>query len=332
MTKETSVISHNSKEYLLNIGSSFKNLDSDPAKAIYEVCIEDIILPNGKTAGEYKLEKKIEYDALQMKLDSSSKKYLNRCSLIDFKCNWDDLITLCKKEINDACVHLLLPRRKRSEQEQYQILKAASNGHITAMYYIGTALSDGQDDNCLLWLSMAHNRGHLGACYAISMYLARNKNFLDSLRCLIISADGGLDLAYLNLFDITIITNMFKIEDTPALETMLEELLKGSNYSSARYFKGMLLLLQGKRKEGAALLTSFMKAPKKPLPKNTVDIAYDNQVQILKNFIENILRDLSSGTRLLNTIANRSSEANFVNFQHYDELVKELDKELRSSI
>ncbi|WP_062034271.1 hypothetical protein [Acinetobacter sp. BMW17] len=243
MTKETSVISHNSKEYQLNIGSSFKNLDGDPVKAIYEVCIEDIILPNGKTAGEYKLEKKLEYESCNIKLDSSNKQYLNRCSLIEFRCNWDDLITVAKKQINNACVHLLLPRRKRSEEEQYQILKAASNGHINAMYYIGTALSDGQDENCLLWLSMAHNRGHLGACYAIAMYLARNKNFIDSLRCLLISADSGLDLAYLNLFDITVITNMFQIKDVLALETMLEELLKVSDYSTARYFKGMLLLL-----------------------------------------------------------------------------------------
>ncbi len=332
MTKHTTVIFHNNKEYQLNIGSSFKNLDSDLAKAIYEVCVEDIILPNGKTAGEYKLEKKIEYDALRMKLDSSNKKYLDKCSLIDFQCHWDDLISLCKKEINDACAHLLLPRRKRTEQEQYQILKAASNGHITAMYYIGTALSDGEDDNCLLWLSMAHNRGYLAAAYAISVYLARNKNFLDSLRCLIISTDGGLDLAYLSLFDISIITNMFKIEDMPALETMLEELLEVSNYSSARYFKGMLSLLQGKQKEGTALLTSFMKAPKKPLSRNTVDVVYDNQVQILKNFIENLIRDISSEIPLLNALANRSREANFVNFQHYDELVKGVDKVLRSGI
>lgn len=331
MTKEISVISHNSKEYQLNIGSSLKNTDSGLAKTIYEVCIEDIILPNGKTAGAYKLEKKIEYESLRIKLDPSSKKYLNRCSLIDFKCNWDDLIALGKKQINDACVHLLLPRRKRSEKEQYQILQAASNGHITAMYYIGTALSDDQDDNCLLWLSMAHNRGHLGACYAIAMYLARNKNFLDSLRCLIISADGGLDLAYLTLFDISIITNMFKIEEISALEIMLEELLKASNYSSARYFKGMLLLLQGKQREGTALLTSFLKAPKKQLPKNTVDIVYDNQVQILKNFIENVLQDISSGIPLLNAITDRSNEANFSNFNHYDELVKQVDRELISN-
>ena len=41
MTKHTTVIVHNNKEYLLNIGSSFKNLDSDPVKAIYEICVEE---------------------------------------------------------------------------------------------------------------------------------------------------------------------------------------------------------------------------------------------------------------------------------------------------
>jgi len=331
MTKETAMISHNGKEYQLNIGSSFKNIGSDPVKAIYEVCIEDIILPNGETAGKYKLEKKIEYDSQHIKVDSSSKKYLNRCSLIDFKCNWDELIALGKQQINDACAHLLLPRRKRSEEEQYQILKAASNGHIAAMYYIGTALSDGQDDNCLLWLSMAYNRGHLGACYEIAMYLSRNNNFLDSLRCLIISADRGFDPAYLTLFDISILTNMLKIRDRSALEIMIEELLRASKYSSARYFKGMLLLLQGKQTAGAALLVSFMKAPKKQLSQNTVSNDYDQQVQILKSFIENILKDINSGILLLNAISNRSEEANFFNFKQYDELVEKVDKKLRSN-
>jgi len=330
MTQVTT-ISHNNKSYDLNIGLPFKHLDSDPLKALQEIFIDDILLPNGKKAGEYKLEKKVEYKALFDKSNLSNKKYLNTCSIVDFGYEWDKLIDLIKKNINEACIHLLHPRRKRSEIEQYQILGAASNGHVAAMFYIGTALSDGQDDNCLLWLSMAHNRGHLGACYEMSRYFARNKNFLDSLRCLIISADSGFDIAYITLFDISIITNMLKIQDLSSIETILDELLQVSNYSGARYFKGILSLLQEKRIEGKALLKSFMQTPKRQLRQNEVDDFYDNQIQMISNFIENLIQDIDTGIPLLNAINDRSNEANFANFESYDELVKEVDKQLRFS-
>jgi hypothetical protein len=330
MTQVTT-ISHNSQSYDLNIGLPFKHLDSDPLKALQEICIDDIFLPNEKKAGEYKLEKKAEYKALLDKSNLSNKKYLNRCSTADFGYDWDNLIDLIKKNINEACIHLLHLRRKRSEIEQYQILGAANNGHVAAMYYIGTALSDGQDDNCLFWLSMAHNRGHLGACFEISKYLSRNKNFLDSLRCLIISADSGFDIAYITLFDISIITNMLKIQDLSSIEAMLDELLQVSNYSGARYFKGIISLLQEKRIEGKSLLKSFMQVPKRQLQQNKVDDSYDRQIQMINSFIENLIQDIDTGIPLLNAINHQSNEANFSNFKTHDELVKEVDKKLRVS-
>ena len=122
--------------------------------------------------------------------------------------------------------------------DQNEILKAASNGHVGAMYWIGTALRDIKDDNCLLWLSMAHNRRHVGACYEMAEHIASKGNHIEALRCLIVSADGGCDHAYMGIFDIDVLINMFKIKQVSLLGNRLEE-LAAPHWSCAGYLKGM---------------------------------------------------------------------------------------------
>ena len=148
--EKTSIFSHNGETYELAIGASLKHCHSDPSDALHDVFINDIRLPNGLTAGCYKKNKKDEYNSLPNKSELSSKKYLNDSSEKDFRIKWDSLIVFIKKEINNSCIPLLLKKGKRSEEEQYEILKAASNGHIGAMFWIGTALKDGQNDDCIL--------------------------------------------------------------------------------------------------------------------------------------------------------------------------------------
>lgn len=319
---KTTTVSHNNKAYEIKTGAWLKHLHSEPAEAIHAIHIDDIQLPGGRTAGNYKAEKRTEYNALPQKSGLSRKKYLNECSLHDFGVEWDDFIALIKRRINSSCIPLLYARHKRSDVEQQKILRAASNGHIGAMYWIGTGLRASQNDDCLLWLSMAHNRGHVGACYEMAVYLASKRNYQDSLRCLIISADGGFDIAYMSLFRIEILTSLFKIENTALLDEMLVELSKASHSSSARYFRGMLLLLQERKDEGAALLTEFMKAPKKLPSENSVDAVYERQLKVGKTFIENVLRDTSSGMSLLNAIHIHSEQAGFSSFADYEEVVE----------
>lgn len=320
MKKQTTSVSHNNAVYELEIGRWLQHLHSDALEACREIATEDILLPNGQKAGIYKVEKKTEYDAQLDRPCSSSKKYLNSCSQRDFMLEWDKLLSQLKQKINNQCLPLLWAKHKLSEAEQREILKAASNGHVGAMYWIGTALRDIKDDNCLLWLSMAHNRGHVGACYEMAAHLVSQGNQIEGLRCLIVSADGGCDLAYMSIFDFDVLINMFKIKQVGLLENMLDELAV-THLSSARYLKGMLMLFQEKATEGLAVLEAFSKSPKKQPPKNDIDMVHENQIKVVSSFVEGVLADIASGKKPLDAIPARGKQAGFFNFEDYDELV-----------
>lgn len=319
MNKQTTSVSHNNATYAISIGGWLKHLHSDISEALLEIATEDIQLPNGQKAGIYKAEKKAEYYAQPDRSCSSAKKYLNSCSKRDFGLEWDKLISKVKEVINNTCVPLLVTRHKPSVTEQHEILKAASNGHVGAMYWIGTALRDIKDDNCLLWLSMAHNRGHVGACYEMAAHLASKGNHIEALRCLIVSADGGSDHAFMSIFDFDVLINMFKTKQVSLLENMLDE-LAATHSSSARYFKGMLMLFQDKETEGLAVLEGFSKGPKKQPPQDDIDMVYENQIKMISIFVEGFLADIASGIQPLDAIQSRGKQSGFIKFEDYDEL------------
>lgn len=323
MNKQTISVSHNEAAYDLNIGGWHRHLHSNLAEAIREIATEDILLPNGQKVCIYKTEKRTEYNARPDRSCSSAKKYLNSCSQRDFSLEWDELISVLKQEINGTCIPLLGAQRKLSVTEHNEILKAASNGHVGAMYWIGTALRGIKDDNCLLWLSMAHNRGHVGACYEMAAHLASKGNHIEALRCLIVSADGGCDHAYMGIFGIDVLINMFKIKQIILLEKMLDE-LTATHSSSARYFKGILMLFKGKETEGRAALEAFSKDSKKQPSKDSIDVVYENQIKMIGSFIEGILADIASGIEPLDTI--RALQAEFISFDDYDELAAAFKK------
>lgn len=320
MNKQTTSVSHNNASYGLSIGGRLQHLHSNLSEAILEIAIEDILLPNGQKAGIYKAEKRSEFEAQSDRSCSSAKKYLDSCSRRDFKLEWDKLISVVKREINDTCVPLLVAQHKLSKEEQNEILKAASNGHVAAMYWIGTALRNIKDDNCLLWLSMAHNRGHVGACYEMAAHLESKGNHIEALRCLIVSADGGCDLAYMSVFGIGSLIDMFKIQETGLLEGMLDE-LSATHASTAKYFKGMLRPCQGKEAEGLDILEAYSKNPKKQPPKDNADVVHANQIKAASSFVERVLADIASGIEPLNVILTRGKEERFIEFKDYDEFV-----------
>ena len=327
MMKKMTAISHNNVTYEISFGSWFQHLHGKASEALREVHTDDIILPTEKTVAIYKAEKRAEYNAQPRSPRSSAKQYLNDCSLSDFGLNWDKLIELLKKRINDACIPLLL-KYQHSDNESYELAKAASNGHISAMYRIGASLGGGRSDDCLLWLSMAHNRGHLGACYEMAMHLAAKGNHIDSLRCLIISADGGSDIAYMSIFQITNLKNMLKIQAEP-LESMLNELAEATHASSANYFKGILKLFSNNPAAGMAILKNFLKEPKKKPSENDTGEVYYNQVNIVSSFIEGVLADIQSGVPPLISISTRGEQAGFCSFSDYTEffeIVQNLQK------
>lgn len=319
MNKQTTSVSHNDAAYDLSIGGWLQHLHSNVSEALLEIATEDILLPNGQKAGIYKTEKRAEYNAQPAKSCSSAKKYLNSCSQRDFRLEWDKLISVLKQKINDACIPLLVAQHMLSVTERKEILKAADNGHVGAMYWIGTALRDIKDDNCLLWLSMAHNRRHVGACYEMAVHLASKGNHIEALRCLIVSADGGCTHAYMGIFDIDVLINMFKIKQVSLLENMLDE-LAATHSSSARYLKGMLMLFQGKENEGLAILEAFSKRPNKQPSEDGIDMVYETQIKVVNSFVEGVLADIASGIQPLDAIPARCKQAGFIKFEDYDEL------------
>lgn len=322
MTKKTTVISHNGAVYDIAMGGWLQHLHSKASDAICEIFTDDIQLPDGKTVGTYKAEKKVEYKSKSHTLRSSAKQYLNDCSQRDFGHDWDKFVGLIKEKMNSACLHLLFAPRPLSTTEQQEVLKAASNGHIGAMYWIGASLRNKQDDDCLRWLSMAHNRGHVGACHEMAVHLAAKRNYTDSLRCLIIAADGGCDIAYMSIFQMGTLKNMFDIQDVGVIENMLKELEEASHASSANYFKGMLMLFSNQRAEGVSILRRFLKEPKKKPREHDVDEVYGNQIRLVATFIEGVLLDITSGVALLNSISARGEQAGFCSFADYDEFVR----------
>lgn len=287
------VISHNNKSYSLKVGGWLNNLHSDPTEAICTVHTDDIVLPCGMTAGNYRKARKAEFDA--MNSSTGVKKHLNQSSMNDFGCEWDELIQSLKSRINESCLPLLFAKGLRSKEDQLLINKAASNGHVGAMYWIGTALSDGSNENCLLWLSMAHNRGHVGAAHEMAAFLLNEGNVVDALRCLIIAADGGCDYAFMTIFDSDLLKRMFQLQDIKVLESMLNQLIEVSHYSSARYYKSILLLIQNEIPQGLQLLREFAKNPKNSPRKKLIDEVFVNQWDHAKTLAEDLALDIGEG-------------------------------------
>jgi hypothetical protein len=325
MNKQTTSVSHNDATYKLHIGGWHQHLNSDLVEALKEVAIEDIQLPNGQQADMYKAEKKAEYNAHSDKSCSSAKKYLNICSQRDFRLDWDTLIKAIKQEIIGTCVPLLMAKRNLSVNEKFEIRNAAENGHVGAMFWIGSGFRRINNDNCLHWLTKAHNRGHVGACYEMAAHLESKGNHNESLRCLIVSADGGNDIAYMSIFNIENLITMSKIKQVGLLENMLDELAE-THSSSARYLKGMLMFFQGKEAVGLALLKDFLKTPKRIPPEDSIDEVYENQIKVVSNFIEGILSDIASGIQALNAMHARCEQAGFTKFSDFDEVVKAVEE------
>lgn len=173
------------------------------------------------------------------------------------------------------------------------LFRAADNGHVASTYFIATALSDDKEEKYLSWLTLAHNRGHVGAAYDMAVYFDQIGNTVDSLRCLIISADSGSDIAYKNLFSMDLLKKVLSIQEGSKLDSMLNELIDGSYNSCARYFKAVRLLVGDTPAEGVSLLKMFRQNPKKKPADKDIDDVYYNQVAFAEKFVDAVLRDIS---------------------------------------
>lgn len=288
-------IFHNEHVYELEYGGWLNHRYGEASNALTEVYSNDIHL-NNTTIGKYKAAKSEEYDSLKEKCGMTFMKYLRQSFKTEFDMEWDETIKGLKKTINDSCIPYLLHQKADASVEERTkvIYLAALNGHVASTYFIATAMSDGNDENCLSWLTLAHNRGHIGAAYDMAAYFDRKGNTLDALRCLIISADGGCDFAYLTLFNNELLKSILWIQDSSKLDAMLNELIDGSHSSSARYFKAVRLMVGATPIEGMALMESFCQTPKKKPADKDIDEVYRNQMAFTEEFLHTVLSDINS--------------------------------------
>jgi hypothetical protein len=99
----------------------------------------------------------------------------------------------------------------------------------------------------------------------MAAYFDQIGNTVDSLRCLIISADSGFDIAYMNLFSMDLLKKILSIQEGSKLDSMLNELIDGSHNSCARYFKAVRLLVGDTPAEGVSSLKRFRQNRRKSL-------------------------------------------------------------------
>ncbi len=294
MTKITK-FSHNSKTYQLEYGGWLNHRYSKGLEALSEVHTDDIVLKN-ITIGDYKAAKRTEYAGLKNRKNVTYMKYLKTEFKKEFGMGFEETIKTLKQSINNSCISYLLRQNPGAtvNERSIALFRAASNGHVASTYFIATSLSDKKDDSCLHWLTLAHNRGHIGAAYDIAAYLYQTGNILDALRCLIISADGGCNIAYMTLFSIDLLKSILMINECTRLNSMLDELIDGSHNSCARYFKAILLLIEGAFTEGITLMNKFRQAPKKKPSDKDIDDVYATQLAFTEEFLDAVIEDILS--------------------------------------
>lgn len=327
MQKHT-MVTHKGVTYAMRVDGWFKNLDSELKEALATVHTDDIIIFDEVKAGEFKKRVREAYDRLPDKTGLSAKQYLDHEIRAIYGRDWAECIDYLKRKINEAfMVSVFRSDRSRAMtmDEQQGLLQAASNGHVTAMYTIGTALADeNTDDNsAVLWLSMAHERGHLGASYALSHYFDKWGNVVDSIRCLIIAADRGMDQAYLSIFHLEHLKKIAAYTNKDEMHTMLDELLEARPHSAARFFKSVLLLAEGKSSEGLQMLKDINAHPKNKIRHKEINEFYKKQVDFTKNILGEILASIDNGGEPIVAIFNACKQSQAISYADHSQVIEE---------
>lgn len=310
--KKYITITHNQKNYELKIDGWFNHIDTSYQNAQSEIITDEIIIIDGIKVREFKAKAWSKYEILSDKNGLSYKQYLDQEISQIYGVNWEQCIEYLKNQINSSFIRLLTRdlSQKMTTQQQHELLKIASNGHVAAMFFIGTALADGNDENALMWLSMAHNAGHIGACYEMSIFLRKQGNTLNYIRCLILAADKGMDIAYISIFHFEHIKKIVNVNKPDEFHAMLDELITARPDSGARFFKGLLLVAEGNMVKGKKLLNSLLKRPKNKRPESEVDSTYQNQIDYAQKVIGKILDDVKKGIDPISAVFNVYKDSN----------------------
>lgn len=326
---KTTAITHNGIPYEISIDGWHNHLDSKFETAVTAIHTDDIIIHDEIKAGEFKKRVREAYELLPEKQGLTLAQYRDKKIKEIYGHDWDACINYVKHKIHEGYLKSASKpdrSKKMTHEEQHHLLKAASNGHIAAMYFIGTALADQEenDNAAVMWLTMAHNRGQLGACYELSRYFDKLNNVIDSIRCLIVSADKGHDVAYMSIFHTEHLKKLAAYENKVEIGAMLDELLAARPHSSARFFKAALLLADGEDAKGIQLLRDIQKNPKNMVKDKNHDDVYQKQAKFTQAIIDQIFAAIADDDPLI-AMFNACDRSKSTSYADYNEIIERFE-------
>ncbi|WP_125729325.1 hypothetical protein [Aeromonas salmonicida] len=323
-------VSYKGTTYNLKLDGWLNHLDSDIHVALAEIDTDEIIIMEDVKVRDFKKITKAAYDLLPYKQGMSYKQYLDMEIRNVYGRDWGECIDYLKNKIDAAYKTVFRPARtkKMTREEQELLLMAASNGHIAAMYFIGTALAakDEEDNSSVMWLSKAHNCGYVAASYALSEYFDKRGCVVDSLRCLILAADKGMDQAYMSIFHLEHVKKLANYGNASEVHAMLDEFIAARPFSIARFFKSVMLLADGDHSGGVKMLKDIYANPKNKSAKKTRVNVEKNQATNTKEIVGEILDAIKNHVNPLKAIFDACEYSGAVSYAAHRELVDMWEK------
>lgn len=318
MSKSVS-IQYNSMTYSLRLDKRHDHLNSNKVDdGNYDINKDDIVLSPGLRVSEYKKLQEVE----RIKQNSSLKalKFLDEASLRDFSISWSQLMETRKKELEKKWKNAFLDPGHVIHQSQLKnIHEVADNGMVFAMYCLGVFYSASNNPDAIEWFVRAHNSGHLGAAYELAVFMDRNLSYSNCLKCLIASADNGLDHAFMSIFHPSIILALLETKKVENIHTLLDQFISSTSYSTARYLKSICHLLDSEFKEAFQLLNECTKHPQNPLGTKGW-IEKDNQNKLVGEYLTRLKSEVFRNRKdFLKKLVSLSQEYPFISFKDYCE-------------
>jgi len=314
--------------YSLRLDQKHDYLNSDQVDdSQYEINKADIILSPDLRFSKYKQLQEVE----RKKQDSSLKisRFLEEASLRDFGIGWSQLIEKRKKEIEQKWKKAFLDQGHVIKLSQLRnIHEVADNGMVLAMYCLGVFYSASNKPDAVEWFVRAHNAGHLGAAYELAVFLDRNLSYSNCLKCLLASADNGLDHAFMSVFHPSIILALLETRKAENIHSLLDKFISSTSYSTARYLKAVCHLFDSEFKEAFQLLDECTKHPQNLLGSKGW-IEKNNQNKLVSEYLMKLKSEIFLNRKdFLKKLISLSHDYPFISFKDYSEFYANFRKNL----
>lgn len=318
-------LSHHSKIYEVSL-DMLETRAMDFPEAIDCIDTDQIRLLDTKRAGDYK----VDYELYRLNGGGLRKKeYLNSVAVRDFGAPWDFVINFSRKKM---IAEFRAQTDWRAIEAHIRLLQLADSGHATAAYLIGKAAARGGAEEAVEWLVKSHNFGHVGALYCLSAHLLSENNFSGSLSSLVISSDKGFEVASFGLCHYQKIDFLLRFGSSQLID-VLAELEQSSAYSSARFLKFFILVIEGEEKAAGEVLRGIINRPLNTPKSKELSEEFQNREKLLCAFFTELQDSLWNsdgflpiGERL-NKLKEVSQKYPFNTFEDFKEVEDFFEKE-----